>query len=330
MLFTFTGSSDRIPAWSVIESPPPKPAAALDPLSEWTFDEPLPVPAPVDEIHLLAQSPFKIFLYWDTARDPRETLSRTIFGGHDYQLVVRLTDTARNETTIYEATEGREQFFDVLPGRSYLAEIGFFAPRRPFIRLLTSDEVETPRSGVARRTSEADEAEDFRVSAEEFTRVLDESGYVSDALEVALEAADELMRASFTRIVAGSFTGADASLFDDEDVIELRRFLSAFAFGAPVERLRPMFSPRVAGWFDESFAHFSSQQEAARLVEILRLAFGLEITASDAASVFAHEPARASLGASDVRLPGGRPAHLWLPSMTAGRMIESLTLLRAH
>lgn len=326
MLFTFTGSSAQIPAWSVIESPP-KPAAAIDPLSEWTFDEPLPAPAPVDEIHLLAQSPFKIFLYWDTARDPRETLSRTIFGAHDYKLVVRLTDTTSNEATLYEAAEGREQFFDVLPGRDYRAEIGFFAPRRPFIRLLASDGVETPRSGVARRASEA---EDFHVSAEEFTRVLDESGYVSDALEVALEAADEMMRASFTRIVAGSFTGADASLFDDEDVIELRRFLSAIAFGAPVERLRPMFSPRVAGWFEQRFAHFSSQQEAARLGEILRLAFGLEITVDDEASVFGHEPARASLGASDVRLPGGRPAHLWLPSMTVGRLTHYLIDSLSH
>ena len=329
MLFTFTGSSGQTPAaWSVIEQSQPQAASpAFDPLAEWTFDEPLPLLPSVDEIHLLVQSPTKLFLYWDSARDPFETLSRSIFNTRDYHLVVRLTDLTTGETTLHEATKTREQFLAALPGKEYRTEIGFFAPGRPFIRFLASSRIETPRSGVARES----DAGDFHLSAEEFTRVLDESGYISDALEVAFEAADEKMRASFTRIVAETLTGADASLFDDEEVFELRRFLSAVAFGARTEDLRGMFSPKVARWFEESFAHFAPATEAARLVEIMRAALGLEIdyAAADEKDVFRHEPARVLLGASDVRIPGGRPVHLrWMPSMSAGRLIDSFENLR--
>jgi hypothetical protein len=332
MLFNFRGSSGQTPpAWSVIEQASSQPQAAspaIDPLAEWTFDEPLPLPPPVDEIHLLVQSPTKLFLYWDAAHNPFEILRRSILNADDYRLVVRLTDLTTGEISLYEAAPTREQFFSALPGRNYRAEIGFFAPNRPFVRLLTSSRIETPRSGVARES----DAGDFHLSAEEFTRVLDESGYVSDALEVALEAADKQMQTSFTRIVAETITGGDASLFNDEDVFELRRFLSAIAFGAHAEDLRGMFSPKVASWFEESFAHFAPAAETARLIEIMRAAFNLEIDyagTTDETDVFRHEPARVVLGASGVHMPGGRPPHLrWMPSMTAGLATRLLALER--
>ncbi len=58
--------------------------------------------------------------------------------------------------------------------------------------------------------------------------------------------------------------------------------------------------------------------DSARLVEILHYAFGLEISAVDDKEIWGRQPGHALLGASDVRLPGGRPVHLWLPSMIGG------------
>lgn len=316
MLFSLQVSSGQFPIWPETTQPA---LAVTDKLSELTFDEPLPAPPPVDEIRLLVQSPFKLFLYWNHARDPVETLRRTLFGerANLYRLIVRLVDLTSDEVTLHEAAEKREQFFNVRPDRAYRAEVGFFASGRPFIRLLASNIAQTPRSGIAHRS---DTEAAFNVSAEEFTRALNESGYASDALEVALEAADEQMRDSFTRIVAQTFTGADTGTFDDGDLSELRAFLAAIAFGAPIEQLRFVFSPKVAAWFEQSFAAIYRAPDAARLIDILRHAFGLELdyAAGDEGTVFGHESAHIAWGASDVHLPGGRPVHLWLPSMTAG------------
>jgi hypothetical protein len=193
MPFFFPGSSEL-----VITEQIPSPAVA-DKLAELSADEPLPASYEMDRVRLLAQSPRRIYLYWELARDPFAPLGRA-FGAQaaEYRMIVRLIDLDTDEETLHEGSPTSSQWFDVQPDHAYRAEVGLYAPGRSFIRLLSSNALRTPRASVSLRTEERAQ---WRVSAEQFSRVLDDAGYVSDALEVALEAADEATNQGATRAI---------------------------------------------------------------------------------------------------------------------------------
>src|SRR3712207_1295558 len=75
---------------------------------------------PIDSVSLLVRSPAKLFLCWNHAHDPFETL-RKAFGSEaaHYRLVVRLIDVDSGYETFHEALPARMQWFDVSPGRAY-------------------------------------------------------------------------------------------------------------------------------------------------------------------------------------------------------------------
>jgi hypothetical protein len=313
MPFFFPGSSEL-----VISEVTPSPAVA-DKLAELSADEPLPESYEVDRIRLLPQSPRRLFLYWELARDPFEPLRRGFAGQAEaYRLVVRLTNLDTEEVTLHEASATRSQWFDVQPDQSYKAEVGLYAPGRTFIRLLTSNDKRTPRASVSLHTAEAP---DWRVSAEQFSRVLDDAGYVSDALEVALEAADEVTNYAATRAITRQLAPASLPPMSEEELAELRGILTALAFGMQWDNLRPMLSPNLANWFD----HFDVEDarfDPARITEVLHTTLGIEMTRSpfDAPPEAARRrAARVIVGGSEVNLPS-RPFHLWMPSMTAGAL----------
>lgn len=309
MPFFFPGSSELF-----ITPQLPKPAVS-DKLAELSTDEPLPTSYRMDRVRLLAQSPRRIYLYWELAHDPFATLSRAFAAqANDYRLIVRLTNLETDEVSLHEASETRSQWFDAQPDHAYRAEVGLYAPGGSFIRLLTSDIKRTPRASVSLQTAPAPE---WRVSPEQFSRVLDDAGYVSDALEVALEAADEATNYAATRALTRQLVPASLPPMSEEELAELRGLFTALAFGMPWSSLRPMLSANLANWFD----HFNiegSTFDPARLTEILHSTLGLEMS---------HEPfeapseaarrraARVVHGASEVNLPS-RPFHLWMPSMT--------------
>jgi hypothetical protein len=311
MPFFFPGSSELV---VIQETPSP---AVADKLAELSADEPLPSSYRVDRIRLLPQSPRRIYLYWELARDPFDPLRR-VFGQADgYRLVVRLTDLDTGETSLHEASVTRSQWFDALPDHSYRAEVGLYAPGRPFIRLLTSNTKRTPRASVSLRTEPLPE---WHVTAEQFSRVLDDAGYVSDALEVALEAADEATNYAATRAITRKLAPASLPPMSEEELAELRGILTALAFGMSWDHLRPMLSHNLAGWFDR-FGVDEARFDPARITEVLHSTLGIEMTRSpfEAPSEAARRrAARVIVGASEVNLPS-RPFHLWMPSMTKGR-----------
>ncbi len=155
------------------------PLAAVELLSD-TYES--------DSITLLVQSPEIIFLYWQHARSPFETL-RKAFGevAARYELTVRLFDVESGEVSLKRAAAEYTQWFDVRAGRVYRAEVGLFAPERPFIRLLSSGVVRTPQRSVSQR---ADSAPPFGIPSIAFARLLAEAGYAEDAVEVARETVD--------------------------------------------------------------------------------------------------------------------------------------------
>lgn len=308
MPFFFPGSSEL-----VITQETPSPAVA-DKLAELSTDEPLPAAYELDRIRLLAQSPRRIYLYWELARDPFEPLRR-VFGQSDgYKLAVRLIDLDTEEASLHEASETRSQWFDVLPDHDYRAEVGLYAPGRSFIRLLTSNTRRTPRASVSLHT---ETTEDWRVTAEQFSRVLDDAGYVSDALEVALEAADEATNNAATRSITRRLAPVSLPPMSEEEMAELRGVLTALAFGMPWENLRPMLSQNLGVWFDR-FSTDEAQLDPARITEVLHSTLGIEMTRSPFEAppeAARRRAARVIIGASEVNLPS-RPFHLWMPSMT--------------
>jgi hypothetical protein len=300
-----------------IAPPPPPVPAVLDKLAELSVDEPLPETYAANRIRLLAQSPRKLYLYWEFERDPFETLRRAFRQGQAerYTLVVKLVDLETDKETLHIASPTRSQWLDALPGHSYRADVGFYARGSAFIRLLSSTVNATPRAGVSRVT---DSTPAFHVSADEFAHVLDDAGYVSDALEVSLEAADEATGNAATRAVAQRFGGTELPSMSDDDLAEMRGMLAALALGVNVSQLQAELSTTLARWLDEASRRQREAIDAAHLLEVLRALLGLEFdrTAIDAINEEAmRRAARVIVGASEVNLPL-KPFHLWMPSMT--------------
>lgn len=281
------------------------------------LDEPLPETAPVDRIRLLVQSPGKLYLYWELARDPFMTLRQSIGAAEagNYKLAARLTNVDHGTVLLREAdTKTRADWFEALPGRTYKADIGLFASGRHFIRLLSSNTVHTPRAGVSPLTENAPE---FHVAPLEFARVLDQAGYASDALEVALEAIDEQTQDRATNELFGELGASENFAAHNFDVSELRALIVALAFGSPFSSVKPTLSPALARWLEEASAGHSEIFDGARIIELLRSVLQFELSFDSSASVDenTHLAARFVWSASRVNLPE-LPAHVWLPSMT--------------
>jgi len=143
------------------------------------LDDSLPLALNRDSIQLLLQSPNKLFLYWSFANDPHATL-RVAFGelAAQYRLAVRLIKVESGEEFVLDAPRERMQWFEVYPRHVYRADVGFHAPNRPFVRLLSSNVVSTPPDSASRVSAEEPE---FQVQAEDFVRLLSGAGYESYA-----------------------------------------------------------------------------------------------------------------------------------------------------
>ncbi|MBK7708661.1 MAG: DUF4912 domain-containing protein [Acidobacteria bacterium] len=94
-------------------------------------------------------------------------------------------------------------WYNVESDASYRAEIGFFAPGRPFIRVMFSNTIETPRKSPSpRQAAESD----WAIAANEFAEVLDVAGFTRDAFEVALagddfESAEQATDSTFYKLL---------------------------------------------------------------------------------------------------------------------------------
>ena len=163
-------SAEHDDAQTSVEQPPRDvEAAAADDDEAWRAH---------DEARLLVQSPRRLYFYWRFARDPRELL-REALGPVAERLgpAVRLIDEATGEEGEPAPAEGGDYWFDVLPGRLLRAEVGFHGEGLPFVRLISSNAVETPSGGVS---GVADEAPEFSVGQQEFERVLEATGFAAE------------------------------------------------------------------------------------------------------------------------------------------------------
>lgn len=192
---------------------------------------------------LLMQSPTKLYFYWSAKEDPYHMLRRA-FGSDtgSYTLVLKLTDRRRETEEIHRVDAEGNWWFDVEPDGEYQAEIGFYAPNRPYFRVIYSNIVKTPRRTPSR--GPATEAK-WTVSANKFAQVLDVAGFAQDAVEVAIAGDDQTASDIAAQAAISRFTDVPEHRFDGIAADELRYAMIAFASGHQLEDLRWRVGPTL-------------------------------------------------------------------------------------
>lgn len=185
---------------------------------------------------LLMQTPNRLFFYWSTRTDPFRTLGRVVEGDPgNYALTLSLKDLKRGTEKMMPIDREGSGWFDVEADGEYRADIGFYSPSRPYVRVLFSNVVETPRKSPSPHTS--DEAE-WRLSSDGFAKVLDVAGFKQDAFDVALAGDDWAASDALTRNAFAGMIGSNASEFDDVSAEEIRYAMLALAAGIKLEELK--------------------------------------------------------------------------------------------
>lgn len=212
---------------------------------------------------LQIQSPNKLYFYWSIKNNPFQRLNKA-FGGNanGYNFVLKLVDIDNDSEELYPVDAEGNWWFNVGAGREYRAEIGFYAPNRPYVRVLYSNIVETPRKSPSPRT--ASEAE-WRIPAQKFAEVLDVSGFKQDAFDVAMAGeniaeADNASQRAFTKMAGDNslnLAGIDAE--------ELRYAMLALASGATLEQLRSRVSERLYQLLQGIVGNIGREQALAAL-----------------------------------------------------------------
>ncbi len=191
---------------------------------------------------LLMQTPNRLYFYWALGKNPFHTLSRSFGGAASYELVLKLIDLTHGSEEIHPVDAAGNWWFTVDADTEYRAEIGFYAVNRPYIRVLFSNTVITPRKGPSPRTAETAE---WRVPAEHFARVLDVAGFSRDAFDVAL-AGDDIDAADIaTRSAFAQFSGRRHEQFERIESSEIRYAMLALASGVTIEQLKGLISDHL-------------------------------------------------------------------------------------
>ncbi len=234
-----------------------------DPIFEELSEPKLPELPRENRARLQMQSPNRIYFYWSLKNNPFQILQK-VFGGQtdSYRLVAKLINQKTEAEEIHPIEAEGNWWFDVEANSEYRAEIGFYAPNRPYFRVLFSNAVETPRKSPSPRR---DYSEDFTVNAQKFAEVLKHSGYRQDAFEVAL-AGDDIDYADFaTKNAFSRLTGKQ--YVSTEDTSELRFALLALASGYSLEELRGQVSPKLFAVLQESVEKLSAEKAFSALQE---------------------------------------------------------------
>ncbi len=230
-------------------------AKLLSPVFKELAEPKLPTLREENRAFLQIQSPTRVFFYWSLKQDSYNTLRRALGNrANDYFLAIRLTNLDTNQDEIHEVgNKGSWWFNNIEADSKYRAEVGFYAQGRPFVRIVFSNELETPRQ---KPSVNAAYQPYFAVTANQFAEVLDLAGYSQDAFEVYLagdepQIADDATQKAFTQLV-----GTGQIDFANINVNELRYVLFALASGVSLFSLRENVSGNLfeflAGLIDEN------------------------------------------------------------------------------
>ncbi|MEO8573514.1 MAG: DUF4912 domain-containing protein [Pyrinomonadaceae bacterium] len=262
----------------------------------------LPELAHENRARLQMQTPNRLFFYWSVGSNPFQKLNRALgTKTANYSLVLKLVDLRRGSEQIHAIDAEGSRWFDVEADGQYRAEIGFYAPNRPYVRALFSNTVETPRKSPSPR---ADTEADWSVTADRFARVLEVAGFTEDAFDVALagddlDSAEGATHAAFEQLVEEAnidFAGIAAD--------EIRNVMLLLASGMTVESLRWKISPSLFAILQERAESLSAE----KALRALKDRFDIE-----ADEVVEEEFGSAVFGASSVNFPRRLKTRRTLP-----------------
>ena len=237
----------------------------IDPIFRELAEPKLPVLERENRATLLMQTPNRLYFYWSIKNNPFQTLQKAFQGNTgSYQLVAKIVNQKNEQEEIFPVEAEGNWWFNVEADAQYRAEIGFYAPNRPYIRVIFSNTIETPRKSPSPRV--ATDA-DFAVSAQEFSEVLDVAGYKQDAFEVALMGDDNAQAEDATRNAFAQFTGAKAEEFSTVEADELRFALLAIASGISLKDLREHISPALFAFLGSLIIQLSAENAMSALGE---------------------------------------------------------------
>ncbi|MEZ5428835.1 MAG: DUF4912 domain-containing protein [Pyrinomonadaceae bacterium] len=237
-----------------------------DPIFRELAEPKLPELPKENRARLLMQSPTRIQFYWSVKHNPFQTLQKAIGNTGSYTLVVKLVNQTNGREEIFPVEAEGSWWFNVESNSVYRAEIGFYAPNRPFVRVMFSNALETPRRNPSPR--QATDA-DWAVTAMEFANVLDATGYSQDAFEVAMAGDDRDRAEDATRNAFSQFIG-DPKGSDDLEGIpmeEIRFALLAIASGFSLEDLRGHISAALLTLLEKNADKLTPENALAALNE---------------------------------------------------------------
>lgn len=216
---------------------------------------------------LQMQTPTRLFFYWSVKHNPFQILNRAVRGGvGGYQLVARLVNLTRDSEELHPADASGSRWFDVDANCEYRGEVGFYAPNRPYVRVLYSNTVTTPRRRPSPRTTSD---QDWTITSDSFARVLSVSGFKQDAFHVAISTDDESASETNERVSLAGLPGVDVRGVDAD---ELRHALLHLSLGLPMESLRWRIDASVFRILQQNIATLNAE----RALAVLKERYGVE------------------------------------------------------
>lgn len=241
------------------------PKVKLSPTFKALADVKLPELQRENRARLQMQTPTRIYFYWSVKENPWAMLTN-VFGSDlgSYTLVIKLIDQTYGHETINQCEAEGNWWFDVEPDRKYQAEVGFFAPGRPYFRILHSNSIETPRRSPSPRAATDS---NWRVSANKFAQVLDVAGFSRDAFDVAMAGDDIALAQDASQQAFTSFIGDGEIKIDGISSDELRYALIALASGLTLEDLRGKVSPTLFAILQANAGQINAGRAMSSLTE---------------------------------------------------------------
>lgn len=240
-------------------------AEEVDPIFAELAAPKLPELAKENRARLQMQSPNRLFFYWSVKNNPFQILSKMLNGNQsNYQLVVKFINQKNGYEQLFPVEAEGNYWFNAESDSRYQAEIGFYASNRPYFRIMYSNVIETPRKTPSPR--QATDA-DWAVSAKDFAKVLDESGFKFDAFEVALAGDNENAADYATENALSQLLGGRKLDFGAINTDEVRFALLALASGVSLAELRGQISEALYLVLEEHYADLSAERSLAALQE---------------------------------------------------------------
>ncbi len=277
-------------------------AVKLSPIFKELAEPKLPALREENRAFLQMQSPTRAFFYWSLKQNSEMNLRKTLGNrANEYFFAVRLINLRNNREEIHQVgNRGSWWFNNVEADTKYRAEVGFYAHNRPFVRLIFSNTLQTPRLKPSANTAYQPY---FAVTANQFADVLDMAGFSQDAFDVYVagdkpKIADNATQNAFLQLAG------DAEIdFSNINLSELRYILFALASGVSLVTLREQISTYLFAFLGTLVEENPNALTEEKVILALEEFFGYSLLEEDEIAEEFSQPT--VFGASLINFPKG-------------------------